>query len=574
MRTRLVALVTAALGLVAAATPGGTPPTPVGQWAGTPVTRVDRVTHQVVGSFDGAPLFTTLFMPAQAAGHPAPLVMRGHGWGGHGERTLDEASSTTRKLLAAGYAVLTWDERGFGWSGGKVHLLKPDIEGKDVTALVDWVATTPGVARHIVCEVPRRPDGTCPDPVIGMTGASYGGAIQLAAAAADPGETVTGGREPRIDALAPEITWHDLREALYAGRVVNRAWGGLLYAAGMPTARGEGLDPRNPAGPQRGGLAREIHQAQAEATATNQLSERSVGFFGDSSLAVYGRTHPIAVPTLLMQGTVDTLFDLTEAVRTFRRLRARNTPARLIAFCGGHVPCPDSYPDADDRARLDAAILDWFARHLRGQAVDTGPPVVYRTNRGGWRPAGAFPPADVATVTASGRGSLVSSPAPTTAEVDGQAPRTALTTARPSPPADPHALTVEVTEATGRPRELVGIPRAHLTVTGRGPAAHLFVKLVDREADEVVNLQETPVRVENLSRAPQTLALDLSAVAYTLPAGHHLDVQVATTSLMHATARTPARVEVGVTVAVPVRDPGSIRVAARRAGGSPAGAPR
>lgn len=143
---------------------------------------------------------------------------------------------------------------------------------------------------------------------------------------------------------------------------------------GVPAARGEGLDPRNPAGPQAGGLHLRIHQAQVEGAATNQLSGESVDFFGRSSNARYGEANPVAVPSLVMQGSVDTLFDLTEAVGNFDHVRDR-APARLVAFCSGHVSCPDSYADADDRAFLDAAILDWFARYLKGQDTDTGPPV-------------------------------------------------------------------------------------------------------------------------------------------------------------------------------------------------------
>jgi hypothetical protein len=44
----------------------------------------------------------------------------------------------------------------------------------------------------------------------------------------------------------------------------------------------------------------------------------------------------------------------------------------------------------------------------------------------------------------------------------------------------------------------------------------------------------------------------MPGVAYTIPAGDHLDVEVATSSLMHATGRTPAVVDVAVRGEVPV----------------------
>ena len=90
----------------------------------------------------------------------------------------------------------------------------------------------------------------------------------------------------------------------------------------------------------------------------------------------------MTVPTLVLQGSVDTLFDLTDGYGVYEHVRAQGVDARFVAFCGGHVACPASYVDAGDRGHLDDAIVAWFARHLLGQDVDTGAPVEYRTNVG------------------------------------------------------------------------------------------------------------------------------------------------------------------------------------------------
>jgi ABC-2 type transport system ATP-binding protein len=502
-----------------------------------------RVTHQVIPSFDGTPIYSTLFLPAGAsADEPVPVVMRSHGWGGQGER---QPTGLVRTLLDNGYAVFTWDERGFGYSGGEVNVLKPELEGRDARVLIDWIAANAD-------EVAREP-GDPTDPRIGFTGGSYGGGIQLLTATLDD----------RVDVLAPEITWNDLRYSLYAGGVINVGWAEALYAAGAATATAAGLDPRNPAGPQAGGLAPELHQAQAETLTGGKASAEALDYLGRSSLAVYGADSGVAVPTLLMQGSVDTLFDLTEAADNFHHVRERDAPVKLVAFCGGHVGCPASYADAGDRAHLDRTILTCFERYLRGNdGVDTGAPVEYRTNEGIWRTAGDFTPRDARMQAATGHGSVISTPAPTTVDVAplvddvlaGSVPPGApIFTAQPSAPGDPHAFATEVAVAADSPLELVGIPTATLQVSGTGPVTHLFLKLVDRESGEVLNLQESPVRVEDLSATAQTLPVRMSGIAYTLPAGHHLDLQVSTTSVMHATARTPAQVEVGVEVSVPVR---------------------
>ena len=58
------------------------------------------------------------------------MIMHSHGWGG--SRTTDPATFAT--FLDAGYGVLSFDQRGFGESGGHAHVENPDVEGHDVRA--------------------------------------------------------------------------------------------------------------------------------------------------------------------------------------------------------------------------------------------------------------------------------------------------------------------------------------------------------------------------------------------------------------------------------------------------------
>ena len=67
--------------------------------------------------------------------------------------------------------MLSFDQRGFGESGGQAHIEHPDVEGKDVqgsstsSPAQDWVAKEgPG------------------DPVLGAIGGSYGGGYQFVGA--------------------------------------------------------------------------------------------------------------------------------------------------------------------------------------------------------------------------------------------------------------------------------------------------------------------------------------------------------------------------------------------------------
>ena len=49
--------------------------------------------------------------------------------------------------------------------------------------------------------------------------------------------------------------------------------------------------------------------------------------------------HTIHIPTLIVQGTVDTLFTLQEGVDNYEILRAAGVPTAMHWFCGGHGVC-------------------------------------------------------------------------------------------------------------------------------------------------------------------------------------------------------------------------------------------
>lgn len=569
-----------------------------------PAAALEGVTtsDHVIVSFDGTPIEATLLVPPGVdADAPAPLVLRTHGWGGSRETApgggadIDPGSGTLGRLLDEGYVVLTWDSRGFGCSGGTVRIDDPDVEGRDVSALLDWA----------VANAPIVLDGDG-DPVVGMTGGSYAGGIQLAAAAVDD----------RLDALAPEIAWSDLGYSLNSGDVVNQGWVAFLYSLGTATGTTLGLSPACASGPHvGGGLDPAIDRGVVEFVTAGRPQQGTLDFFAKSSLASFGTDRPVQVPTLVMQGSVDTLFDLTDGYGIYEHVADQGVEARFVAFCGGHVACPASYVDAGDRRHLDDAIVTWFDRHLRGADVDPGPPVEYRTNAGVWTGADAFPATDTGWVELAGRGDgLVALPvldvpdvagALTGLQGTGGVPALPITTSSPSPQGDPRAATIPVARADGDDLEVVGIPEITVEVaattvpldTALAPLAdgveelgllrtvddvlvgqlgplegiaggvteasglagladarvHLHVKLVHREAGEVLNLQEGSVAVA--ADGSTTAEVPMPGVAYTLPAGDHLDVQVATHSLMHSSGRVPALVDVAVSGRVPASGP-------------------
>jgi len=157
-----------------------------------------------VTSFDGTKI-ALHFFPAPQGGK-APTILEGPGWSMSGATDTSSPTDPTlgvvglAPLLKAGYNVLTWDPRGFGASGGTAQVDSPDAEGRDVQALIDYVARQPEA----------QLDGPN-DPRVGMVGGSYGGGIQLVTAAIDR----------RVDAMVPDIAWNSLYTALYKDDTVK-----------------------------------------------------------------------------------------------------------------------------------------------------------------------------------------------------------------------------------------------------------------------------------------------------------------------------------------------------------------
>ncbi|NEE60788.1 alpha/beta fold hydrolase, partial [Streptomyces sp. SID8455] len=153
----------------------------------------------------GVEIDTSYFTAGGSGKRPAVLI--GHGFGG----SKNDVRAQAEKLAADGYAVLTWSARGFGKSGGAILLNDPEGEVKDVSGLIDWLAGRPEV------ELDKKGD-----PRVGLTGASYGGAVSLLAA----------GYDQRVDAIAPVITYWNLADALFPDGVFKKLWAGIFVTSG------------------------------------------------------------------------------------------------------------------------------------------------------------------------------------------------------------------------------------------------------------------------------------------------------------------------------------------------------
>ncbi|MDX3687418.1 alpha/beta fold hydrolase [Streptomyces sp. AK04-4c] len=256
---------------------------------------------------------------------PRPAVLIGHGFGG----SKNDVRAQAEKLAADGYAVMTWSARGFGRTTGEITLNAPDGEVKDVSGLIDWLAGRP--------EVQLDAKG---DPRVGVTGASYGGAVSLLAA----------GYDERVDAIAPVISYWNLADALFPDGVFKKLWAGIFVSSG-------------------GGCERfqkqlcEMYERVAvsgtpDAAARKLLTERSPEAVADR----------IDVPALILQGQSDSLFPLGQADAMAKAIKANGAPVSVDWIAGGH----DGGDDEGDR--VEGRVGDWFDRYLKQyKGADTGP---------------------------------------------------------------------------------------------------------------------------------------------------------------------------------------------------------
>ena len=259
----------------------------------------------------------SLFKPATASKSArVPMVFHSHGWGG--SRTTDAAAF--EPFLKAGYGVLSFDQRGFGESGGKARIENIDYEGKDVARLVDLVSKLDWVQQ----------DGPG-DPRLGAIGGSYGGGYQFVGAFRELQDK----KKPLFDALAPEITWWDLKQSLAPQEAVRTEWVSLLSAAGVNALPNEALE-----GTALGAATGFWPKGQVPGTPNlDEFFEKN----GPAWHVAHGRT--LDIPVLFGQGITDTLFPLHQGLQNFAKALTPKARAKsiFVGYNGGHV-LPNAFP--------------------------------------------------------------------------------------------------------------------------------------------------------------------------------------------------------------------------------------
>ncbi len=486
------------------------------------------------------------------AAHPQPAVMSTNGFGG--SWTSSTSLGPAEMAVSRDYVALTYSGLGFGGSGCQIELDNPTWDGLAGSELISWLGVLPEV----------RKQGK-DDPVVGMVGGSYGGAVQFSTAELDP----------RLDAIVPVITWNDLAYSLAPNNdtqgttgvarrttepgVLKWEWASLFFGDGMATP----LEYPTAATPSTfPGFDPAICRAYVTSVSLGYPDRATVTMLRhDSMVDFWPRLH---LPVLLAQGEDDSLFNIQEAVDNYRELRADGDPVTLVLQSWGHsdlTPAPGEFtftPPFDGYENV--LVSDFFAKWLRGESVSTGAPVQYFRpwvhytgnaapaygSASSW-PVGSAETFDLSAPLVPGtNGALVSSPSAAaagsasfanppggigtsyseTSYGQGTAPLSTV------PPTDAPGTYVAFESAPlAEATDVVGIPTVTVELSSSVPAGVspatdpvVFAKLYGIAPTGAVTLVDRLVSPVRVPLTPAEVTIDLPGIVHRYPAGERLEL--------------------------------------------------
>jgi predicted acyl esterase len=572
----LAALATSLLSTVGVVLSGAAPAAAAGLGYTTQILHFE--VHIGPGRTQTCDVIGELFTPAGAtASHRVPSILTTNGFGG----SYSDQTGLGKEFASLGYVVLTYSGLGFGGSGCPITLDDPLYDGEAASQLVSFLGGESGIAFADAAHTQPVPgladvmhDATDHlghadqyDPRVGMVGGSYGGEIQFAAASVDP----------RIDTIVPFITWNNLAyslapnnasaspaEADYTAGVIKSTWA-LLFSSegvldGLTSAQS---DPSRLVGCPN--FATWVCPSLVFGGALGYPYPAMTANLEHASVTNYMSS--VRIPTLLIQGENDTLFNLNEAIANYQALSAQGTPVDMIWQSWGHsdaTPAPGEI-DLDNPNPLTQyetlRIVLWFDHYLKGQALPTGPAFAYFRD---WVPysgnaspaygtASTFPIGTEQSFYLSGGGALAPLPGSITHSTQALVtPAAGLPTSLAPLDAVGDALPVlgalpetnlpgtsvgwESAPLTSN-MDVVGQPRLTVTLSApsaavsqlAGPAGQLtvFAKLYDVAPNGTASLIHGLVAPARITDVTKPVHITLPAIAHQFAVGHRLEIVLA-----------------------------------------------
>lgn len=349
---------------------------------------------------DPATIHFSALLPERCPEDRFPLILHSHGYGGSrisaiaatpdlkaGDAYFSALTNLVSTLPHYGYIVVSFDERGHGQSNAsKARGIDPAAETQDARVILDWAYDKlPVIAED-------RKTGIAKDMKVGTIGLSYGGGFEFPLAALDG----------RIDAMAPNGTWHNLLYSLMPGDGVKLSLDGFLclFASSgnvsntpLIAALCNAVGPTAPSASfmrtrkdladtlaRPTGMPRPVAEAElddfffrhgtnyfehSDQTAIDPMGNVNYGYPSNTT----GPASKRKLPVLLMQGNRDVLFNITESARNFRYYRRAGQDVRMLTNEGGHMNPLAQQTEGDAKCgRHDgiSSTLAWLDLHVRG----------------------------------------------------------------------------------------------------------------------------------------------------------------------------------------------------------------
>ena len=486
-----------------------------------------EVIEKSIKTAPGVLIDTSLFLPEVM---PAPAILLAHGFGSSKEAVKESA----QYYRDNGYVVLTWTARGFGKSSGQISMNAAQGEIADIKELISYLVTRKEVKKE-----------SSANPIVGIVGASYGGAAALLSAAADK----------RIDAAIADITWNNLNQALFPQSSTDlsepgpfkKVWTGTFFS--LATLQNAALG-------ECGALAAQWCAAYKSAVINERPSAQEITLL--NSVSPSAVLSEISAPTLVSQGQSDSLFPLNESLKTFTALKKNNSAVSLIWHGGGH----DGGTNEDEYLRVQ--YLNWFDKYLNGKDISIPTFQFTKTNGSISLQDSTVIPKNFFSTTAPDQATinsidLLPKPALMAHPIGG------IPSAISSLPGIGSAGSVAATVVSGisgfspaflpgqsgflesaklqKAVSIVGPSRIKVRITSSSGEATLFFSLLSKSASGAItqpNGVVAPIKISGIPAGGREITVELPSVILDAAVGDSLAVGISTTDQGYELPKTPS----------------------------------